>query len=91
MNALDTNHSRGVWSGREGSEETVGGVLESAELGAAFESSEDEISGRTKSEDAVVWGCMERAHVEDVVDGVVEDLTPRSRPLALVTGEEVTR
>jgi len=40
---VDTNHSRGVWSGREGPEEAVGGALKGTELGAAFEGSEDEI------------------------------------------------
>ena len=90
-NASDTNRSRGVWSGREGSQETIGGVLEGAELGATFESSEDEFFGRSKTEYAAARGCMKGAHVEDMIDGVVKNLTPRSRPLALVTGESVTR
>ena len=87
---MDTYRSRGVWSGREGSEETIGGALEGAKLGAAFESSEDEIFRRSKSEDATAWGCVKGARVEDVVDGVIENAS-RSRPLTLVAGEIGTR
>ena len=53
--ASDTNRSRRVWSGREGSEESVGGALESTKLSTPFKGAEDEFFGWTKSEDAVTW------------------------------------
>ena len=58
-----TNHSRGVWSRREGSEESVGGMLESAKLSAAFKGAEDEFFRGTKSEDAAMRGCVKGAGV----------------------------
>ena len=61
--ASDTNRSRRVWSGREGSEESVGGALEGTKLGAPFKGAEDEFLGRAKSEDAVAWRRVKGAHV----------------------------
>ena len=66
-------------------------MLESAELGTAFESSEDEFFRGVKSEDAAAWRCVKGARVEDVTDGVIKYVTPWSRPLTLVTGKGVTR
>jgi len=59
--ASDTNCSRGVWSGREGSKESVGGALKSTELGAAFESAKDEFFGGTEPKDAAAGGCVKGA------------------------------
>jgi len=59
--ASDTNRSRGVWSGREGLEESIGSVLESAKLSTAFKRSKDEFFGRAKSEDAAARGCVKGA------------------------------
>jgi len=89
--ASDTTCSRGVWSGREGSEEMVGGALESAELGATFEGAKDEFFGGPEPEDAAARGRVKGACVEYVASGVIENLMSRSRPLMLVTWERVTR
>jgi len=89
--ASNTNRSRGVWSGRERSEEAVGSALESAELSTAFKGAEDEFFGGSESEDAATRGCVKGAREEYVVGGVIEDLTPRSRPLALVAWEGISR
>jgi len=84
-----TNRSRGVWSRREGSEESIGGALKSAKLCTAFKGAEDEFFGRTKSEDTATRGCVKRACVEDMRGGIVKPCVPQSRPLTLVTGEGV--
>jgi len=67
----------------------VGGALKSAKLGASFKGAEDKFFRRPEPKDVAARGCVKGAHVEYMVGGIVENLTPRSRPLALVTWEGV--
>ena len=64
--------------------------MKGAKLGASFKSAEDEFFGGPKPEYLPTGGCVKGACVEYVVGGVIENVTPRSRPLALVTWEGVT-
>jgi len=84
---LDTNHSRGVWSWREGSKELVGCALESTELGAAFKCAKDKFFRGVKPKDAAVGGCVEGASIEDLCGRIREPRVSWSRLLMLVTGK----